>query len=275
VNYQLINILLQVLYIFVCFTLGTTAGSFLGVLVERIPAEKTWTKGRSHCDTCNHTLGFFDLIPVWSYLFLRGKCRYCHAKIPAKDFWSEVGMGLLFVALGEYFGWTMVFAEFAVMSTIAVPVGLIDLKSGLVPDDLVIPGAVFGLLFNAFFHGPYFQGHGWPLGNVLVSLEGIALGFGTIAFLILLSDGGMGWGDATLAGMLGAFVGVQGIAEVLFLAFIMGGFYGAYVLIRKKKERKDTIPFGPFLVIASYIVIFAGNHPVMWYFTNIHQFLKF
>ncbi len=139
----------EIIYLVVWFIVGTFMGSFVGVLTYRIPREEQWVKGHLVCPACGHALGVLDLVPIWSYVFLHGRCRYCHAHIGVRYLWTEVGTGLLLAGLGWRLGWSIDALRFAIMTVLALAVGIIDFETGLVPDAVVLPGAAIGLVFGA------------------------------------------------------------------------------------------------------------------------------
>ena len=251
----------QWLYLLVCFVIGTFMGSFVGLLTWRIPRDQQWVKGRSVCASCGHELGALDLVPIWSYVFLRGRCRYCHAPIGARNLWVEVITGLLLAGIGWRLGWSLTAVKFGVMTVLALAVGVIDFETGLVPDALVLPGAAIGVAFGAF--------SAWS--GVLSALGGAAIGAALFALIILLSRGGMGWGDATLGLMLGAFLGWQLAIVFLTLAFIIGACAGVVLMVFFKKKGKDSMPFGPAMAVGAYITALVGNNLASWYLATFFR----
>lgn len=251
----------QIVYLVVAFIVGTFMGSFVGVLTYRIPRDEQWVKGHSVCPACGHQLGVLDLVPIWSYVFLRGRCRYCHARIGVRYLWTEIVAGLLFVGLAWRLGWSVGALKFAIMTVLALAVGIIDFETGLVPDSVVLPGAVIGVLFGAL--------SGWQ--GVLGSLGGAAIGAGLFALIILLSRGGMGWGDATLGLMLGAFLGWRLAIVFLLLAFVIGALVGIVLMLFLKKKGKDAMPFGPAMAVGAYVAAVAGNDLISWYLTTMFR----
>ena len=251
----------QWLYLLACFVIGTFMGSFVGVLTWRIPRDQQWVEGRSVCASCGHELGALDLVPIWSYVFLRGRCRYCHAPIGARNLWVEVITGLLLAGIGWRLGWSLTAVKFGVMTVLALAVGVIDFETGLVPDALVLPGAVIGVAFGAF--------SGWS--GVLGALGGAAIGAALFALIILLSRGGMGWGDATLGLMLGAFLGWQLAIVFLTLSFIIGACAGVVLMLFFRKKGKDSMPFGPAMAVGAYITALVGNNLASWYLATFFR----
>ncbi len=254
-----LSIVPEMVYLTVCFIAGTFMGSFVGVLTYRIPRDEQWVKGRSICPACSHQLGVFDLVPVWSYVFLHGRCRYCHARIGVRHLWIEVCTGLLFAGLGWGLGWSVDALKFAVMTVLALAVGIIDFETGLVPDAVVLPGAAIGLVFGALA--------GWH--GLLGAAGGAAIGASLFAVIILFSRGGMGWGDATLGLMLGAFLGWRLSVVFLLLAFIIGASAGIVLMVFFKKKGKDSMPFGPAMAVGAYVAALAGNELIAWYLATL------
>jgi leader peptidase (prepilin peptidase)/N-methyltransferase len=251
----------EIIYLVACFAAGTCMGSFAGVLIYRIPRDEPWISGRSVCPACGHQLGVMDLVPVWSYLFLGGKCRYCHARIGARYLWVEVCTGLLFVGLGLRFGASTEALKYAIMTVLALAVGVIDFETGLVSDAVVLPGTAIGLAFGGFT--------GWN--GLLGALAGAVIGAGLFALIILLSRGGMGWGDATLGLMLGSFLGWRLSIVFLMFAFIIGATVGVVLMIVFKKKGKDSMPFGPAMAAGAYIAALAGNNLISWYLATLFR----
>jgi leader peptidase (prepilin peptidase)/N-methyltransferase len=263
-------------FLAICFIVGTFMGSFISVLTWRIPRDEQWVKGHSACPACHHALGVLDLVPVLSYVFLRGRCRYCGARIGVRYPLVELVTGLLFVGVGWTLGATTATLQYAVMTVLLLAVGLIDFETGLVPDALVLPGAVIGLLFALL--------GGWR--SVLSSIEGAAVSAGLFALVVVVSgwyyrrkfkgvaeapEGGMGWGDVTFGGMIGAFLGFRLTLVFLPLAFIIGACAGVGLMLLAKKKGEDAMPFGPSMALGAFVAALAGNTLVQWYLTVLFR----
>ena len=232
------------------FAFGACIGSFLNAVAMRTVAEKKWWGSeRSECDSCNTTLTRWDLIPVFSYLFLLGRCRYCGKKISPRHLYAELISGFGCVLL--YFWWGI--SPALLMSVVALWFflfnSLTDLESGYIYDAWAIALGVVGLLIRI--------GGGWH--SVMDGLLGAALGFGVILLIIIVSRGGMGWGDATL--MLGAAgaLGWTFCAIGMYLGFMVGVAIILPLLLTKKVSRKDAVPLGPFLAAGCMLAILFGG----------------
>ncbi len=238
------------------FLLGTVIGSFLNVLIYRIPRNESILKPPSHCPVCGHRLRWYDMIPVFSYLFLKGKCRYCGAKISPRYPLIEALTGVAFIGVGLRYGWSLQFFEYIVFSSLLITVAFTDIFDGVVPDVVVIPGAIAGLVFSLFRGRAVF----------LSSLFGMLFLFGFFVMVILLTRGGMGEGDATFGAMIGAFLGFKFSVAMLVIAFVIGAIIGILIIIFSHKSGKDTMPFAPYLALASYIMVFYGYKILLLYF---------
>ncbi len=263
---------MDIYYGIVYLLLGLCIGSFLNVVIYRVPKEESIVKGRSACTKCGKQLGFFDLIPVLSFVFLRGKCRYCKEKISARYCIVELITGLVFLGIFIKYGLSAELFFFSFLMSILIAVLFIDIEHMIIPDGLVITGLIGGVVlifYNAFFSFDYFgQFDAWwmPFIGMLV---------GPVALLILAIIGSLlyggaeviGGGDIKIYAPIGIFLG-WGMAGVsLFFSFIIGGFIGALLLLFRRKKRDAHIPFGPFIVIATYVTILYGKDIVLWYFT--------
>ncbi len=243
------------------FILGAVVGSFLNVVIYRVPRNESIIKPPSHCPVCGHTLQWYDMIPIVSYILLKGKCRYCGAKVSIKYPLIEALTGFAFVGVGLRFGWSLQFFEYITFSALLIAIGFIDLFDGVVPDVIVIPGAIVGLVFSAL------QGKA----ALFSSIFGLLFLFGVFALIIVVTRGGMGQGDATFGAMIGSFVGFKFSVVVLVLSFILGAIIGVILMSTSRKSGKDAIPFGPYLAIAAYIVALYGYKILLWY-TRIFAF---
>lgn len=235
------------------FILGTAIGSFLNVLIDRLPREES-INGRSHCEFCKKILSPLDLIPVVSFLFLKGRCRYCGKRLSWQYPGIEILTGVLFVLIFNLkfviynSNFEFLISNLAIVSCLIV-IFFIDLKNQIIPDEMQI--ALFIIVL---------------LSKIMLGLTGTALGYALIAGLIvmlpilllyLITRGrGMGFGDVKLAFNMGFFLGIKGGFVAIYLGFILGAFFGILLLLMKKKKMKSKIAFGPFLVIGMLIVMF-------------------
>ncbi len=249
--------------------LGAVIGSFLNVVIDRLPAGKSIAYPPSSCDACQHRLSWPDLFPVFSYLFLRGRCRYCKAKIPQRVFWVELGTGLLTGYLFYRFGWTPILPVMIVYCSALIAIGMIDLKDGLIFPAIVFPAALVALIVNFFIPKLY------SLHNLLFGLIGAAFGslFLLLAFFLsklILKKEGMGLGDVYMAAMMGLMVGFPNIIVALFGGIILGGLMAIFLVSSKRKSTKDVIPFGDFLAIGTIITLLWGTQIMHWYLHFAH-----
>ena len=235
--------------------LGTAVGSFLNVCIDRLPAGKSLAYPPSHCDTCQHRLSPKDLIPVFSYLWLHGRCRYCQTSIPRRIPWVEIGTGLLFALAFWHYGLTAQFAVTAFYICIFLVLGIIDLEHKLILNKIVYPAAAIALIIDAFLPQP----------GIIDGVIGGAIGFGFLFIPILISRGGMGWGDIKMAALIGLVTGFPLVFVSLLLGIIAGGAVAGILLLLKIKSRKEAIPFGPFLSAAAIATLFFGNTILNWY----------
>ena len=235
--------------------LGAILGSFAKALADRSLTNRSFLT-RSHCELCKRVLKPQDLVPLISYLLLKGKCRYCKEKLSTEYLVVEAVMGVLVAAL-FWINWPnlpqLLYQVFFV--TILVTIFLTDLKEMFIPDRVIIPALVIGVILLALLAPSQF------IPSILTSFL-IGLFFLT---LVLITGGkGMGGGDIKL----GAFIGLLGPPAgflAIMLGFLLGAIFGLTTIILGKKGFKDALPFGPFLVIGSLITLFLGNEILDWY----------
>ena len=240
---------------------GLLIGSFLNVLIYRIPHEESIAFPGSHCPECDHKLRWYDNIPVVSYLVLKGKCRYCGTKISPQYPLIETLNAIVYVVLYIFYGWSIDFVAFALIASILIAVAGIDFKEQIIPDSLVLSILVIEALHKALNY--FINGISPELVN---SLLGLAVAGGIFLLIVLVSKGGMGEGDVTLIGALGFVLGVKGILLTIFFSFILGAIISIFLLASGLKTRKDPIPFGPFIILGFFIVLLWGNGIISWYF---------
>jgi len=237
--------------------LGLCIGSFLNVCIYRIPREESISFPPSHCTNCGYNLKFLDLVPVLSYISLKGRCRKCKDKISFQYPLVEIINGIIYLGLYIKFGYTVDFFKYAVLTSLLLVIGIIDLKTKYVYRSTTITGVIIG---SAFFIFNWINLNEFPIDYLL----GVIIGF-LIIYIIVKVTGGMGEGDIEIAAICGLFLGAKNIALVLFLSFIFGGIIGVLILILKLKGRKDEIAFGPYIVLGALVTIFIGDTIIKWY----------
>lgn len=238
------------------FIFGLCIGSFFNCVIYRLEQKKS-INGRSFCPRCKHKLSWSDLFPVFSFLFLNGKCRYCKKKISIQYPLVELFTGIIFVLI---FSRYPVFsaAYLITISCFLIIIFVYDLKHYIIPDKVLFPAIIIALIYNLI--PPYDIQH--ILYNFLAAV--IASGFFLIIFLV--SKGrGMGFGDVKLAVLMGLLLGLPDVLVALFLAFFFGAIIGVILMIFEKKSLKSEIPFGPFLIAGVFITILCGNQIIQWY----------
>jgi len=235
--------------------IGAVIGSFVNVVIVRLPRNESLVTPPSRCPACGTELHWFDNIPILSFLALRGCCRECGAAISWRYPIVETGTAALF-ALAAWRSTALadlVIAWLFLATLVAVTV--VDLEHQIIPDRITLPAIAVG--FVTSFLGTRML---W-----LDSLLGLLAGGGILFAVIVVSGGGMGGGDMKLGAMMGAFLGYKLALLALFLAVILGGFVAAALLFTGIRRRKDPIPFGPFLAMAAAIAMLWGGTILTWY----------
>jgi leader peptidase (prepilin peptidase)/N-methyltransferase len=259
---------MSVLWLILLFLLGAAIGSFLNVVADRLPAGRSIISPPSHCPECQHKLSAQDMIPIFSYLWLRRRCRYCKAPIPMRLLWVELGTGVLFAFLYWNYGLGWELGIIAFYCCLFIALLVTDLEHNMLPNKIIYPGMVIALILAIL--GSIF---GFELTGVTGSSSrlwiinaaiGGGIGFGLLLIPALIYRGGMGWGDVKLAGLIGLVTGFPLVFVAMFLAIVSGGLTAAILVLVKLKSRKDTIPFGPFLCLATIATLFWGNDLLNW-----------
>ncbi len=235
--------------------LGAVIGSFLNVCIDRLPEEKSIASPPSHCPHCQRTLRPRELIPIFSYLALRGRCRTCEGKIPLRVLWVELGTAILFGMIWQRFGLRVEGILVSLYSTILIVLGVIDLEHQRVLNKISYPAITFALIAIPLLHAeaPW----KWVLGG-LVS-------FGALFLISLVSAQAMGMGDVKMALFIGLILGYPEVIVALFLAFVSGGSIAGILLLLDKIGRKDPIAFGPFLALGGIITLLYGEPILNWW----------
>ncbi len=241
------------IYILV-FAFGAVIGSFLNVLIYRLPRKINFVKGFSYCPKCEHRLYPKDLVPVFSWLFLRGKCRYCGEPISPRYMLVELFSGALSLTLYIFYPLPTAALYFAI-GAILLTLTLIDADTQEIPDSLNIAIFLCGIASI------------WVLGDVTILSRVIGI-FAISVPLLLLAifiSGAFGGGDIKLMAAAGFLLGWQNAIVAAFIGIILGGIYGIILLARRKKGRKEHFAFGPCLAVGIFTSLLWGQYIIDWY----------
>jgi leader peptidase (prepilin peptidase)/N-methyltransferase len=239
--------------------LGLVISSFLNVCIDRLPEKVSIVSPPSHCPYCGRRLAPFDLIPLLSYVLLRGRCRYCGAPIPRRILLVEAVTGLLFVLLWYRYGFSLWLLLATIYTCFFIVIFFIDLEHRLVLNRVIYPAIVMALLAIPFT----------PNHNVVELLGGGAIGFGLLFLIAAIYPAGMGMGDVKLATFIGLVVGFPAVFAALLISFVAGGVAGGGLLLTGLKRRKDPVPFAPFLVTGGMVAMLYGKQIIEWYWRYI------
>jgi len=236
------------------FIFGLVIGSFLNVCIYRLPVGKSIIEPPSACGTCGHRLAFLDMIPVLSYIFLGGKCRYCHTPYSPRYALVELMTGCLFALCGVFYlpGPELILAF--LFTACLIITTFVDIDHQIILNEIVVLLLAGGIFNCAFFSR-----------NRLDNIYGMLLAGGLMLVIYLVSRGGMGEGDVKLSFALGLWLGLSASLVLLLLAFVLGGIVGVALLLTGLKGRKDAIPFGPYLCMAGYISLLFSPYLIFYY----------
>jgi leader peptidase (prepilin peptidase)/N-methyltransferase len=239
--------------------LGAIVGSFLNVVVYRLPRHESLVTPASHCPRCGTPVKPYDNIPVLSWLLLRGHCRACGEPISVRYPLVELATGALCVGAVVAGGGRARVALGIGLILLVVPIALIDLETRLIPNRLTLPGALLALIL-----GTALDPGGQPGRLIAAAAAG-----GFLLVAALAYPGGMGMGDVKLAATMGLFLG-SAVAPALLLAMLAGTLVGVVIIARKGASagRKTAVPFGPFLALGAIVAVFAGHPLVHVYVTR-------
>ncbi len=251
---------MELIFAFSFGMFGLAVGSFLNAAVYRLRIReiKSLFFGRSFCPFCKKILRIRDLIPLASFLLLRGKCRFCSKKISAHYFWVEFFTALAFGGVAAFTGfenlplltWNLFF------TAVLIFLANFDFQFGEIPDEVSLPASSLALAGSFLAFTP----------NFIVSLTGLLAGGGFFAAIVLISNGRwMGGGDIRMGLLLGALLGWQGFVIAVFIASFLGSVVGIIQIIQKKKKLKSSLPFAPFLTIGGVAALVFGGEIWNWY----------
>ena len=242
------------------FILGLVVGSFNNVCIYRIPRNESIIYPASHCPKCHSPIKPIDNIPLLSYILLKGRCRNCGSKISIQYPVVELLTGLIYLIISLIYGLSVQTLIYIILSSALIIIAFIDLNEEIVPDVISLPGIVIGFIISFFV--PYI--------SYLNSALGILAGGGIILIIglagsVIFKKEAMGGGDVKLAAMIGAFLGWRYIIISLFLGFFLGALAGIILIMSKIKSKEDMVPFGPFIVLGSFITLLWGEKIISWY----------
>lgn len=242
------------------FIYGLLIGSFLNVCIYRIPLKKTVVKGRSYCTSCNTLIPWYCNIPLFSYLFLKGRCLRCGEKISLIYPAVELLNAILYLLIWMVYGLTIPALFVAILFSILIIISFIDLKHQIIPDGLVLIILVLGAI-NALYQTlalgvPWYT---WIIGFLAASVPLFILG--------LIYTDGMGGGDIKLMAAAGLFMGWKLILLSLFIGALYGGVVSLFIILSKRGSMKTTVPFGPMLSLGIVTCVLAGETLLSWYFS--------
>ena len=269
-------------FAFIVFMFGACLGSFLNVCIYRIPAELSVVKPRSRCPKCLTNLAWYDNVPIFGWIFLKGKCRYCKTSIAARYPSVELLTALLFVGIWIQYpllqesGLDFRFAAYWLLAFGLVLGSFVDVDEMWIPDRCTIGGMIVGPLVSLLI--PALHGSDGPVSGLIQSLIGLAFGFGllwSISILgrLILKKDAMGFGDVKLMGAIGAFFGWQAILFTVMVSSLAGSVIGISCIIAGKKEMQSQLK-RPSILPQKLIRICVGNLGNLLFFTLL-QLLRF
>lgn len=240
--------------------LGLVIGSFLNVLIYRLPRDESPWRGRSHCTRCGRTVRWYENVPVVSWLLLRRRCAGCRTPISWRYPAVEIATAALAVVCARHFGFGGPAAAYFLFLSTLLAIAWIDWQHMIIPDELSLGLLVLGLVLSATILPQGF----WR------ALLGVAAGAGFIwavaaAYKATRGVEGMGFGDVKLAGMIGAFLGPFQVLLTIFVAAVLGSLYGVLVVARRGGGRRSMVAFGTFLAAGAALCLFFGEELRHWY----------
>jgi len=237
------------------FIVGSAIGSFLNVVIYRLPLGMSLAKPGSHCFACKTPIKPYHNIPILGYFILRGKCASCGAKFSPRYMMVELITAIIFAACYLKFGTRPESFVYMAFCSALIAVAFIDLDHMIIPDKISLPGIVVGLICAYFF---------LPI-TMQDSLLGLLVAGGSLFLLAVIVPGGMGGGDIKLMAMVGAFLGLKGGLVTIFIGSLIGSVIGGIMMIATGKGRKTKIPFGPYLVMGALLVLFYERELIELY----------
>lgn len=267
---------MEILFFLFVFLFGLIVGSFLNCVIYRFETGQGFLRGRSFCPHCKHKLSWQDLIPILSFLLLKGRCRCCQKRISWQYPLVEIATGLLFLLIfnhalaGQVSNFQNLFtlAYYLIIVSFLIIIFVYDLKHYIIPDKVIFPAIGMVLVYN-FISDLYFNHLTIKPFNHSLLFSGILAAFIAAIFffsIFLISKGHwLGFGDVKLAFFMGLFLGFPNILAGLFLSFFIGAIISVALVLLKKKTLKSEVPFGPFLVAGTFLALFWGKNLISFY----------
>lgn len=251
---------MDIFYILVFAIVGLAVGSFLNVVADRLPNGESIVYPPSHCPACKHALAAKDLFPVFSYLLLRGRCRYCGKPIPKRLALIEAVTGAVFAYIYIMYGFSLPALAYAFYFCLFLVLLVIDLEHQIIPNKIIYPAIVVALIISALS----------PDVGIISALIGGGTGLVlfviiAVASLLILKQEGMGWGDVKMVFLIGLITGFPRVLVAIYLAVISGGLVAIFLLVTHRKKKREGIPFAVFLSPASVLTILWGTYIVNLY----------
>ncbi|MBE8221432.1 MAG: prepilin peptidase [Bdellovibrionales bacterium] len=249
------------IYAVYIFLLGLIWGSFANVVIYRLPLKKSVVKPPSSCPKCKKNIAWHDNIPVLSWIFLKGMCRHCKNKISVRYPIVELLMAIMFTSIYIKFGFQWYLLELIILTFGLISISFIDLDHMIIPDVLSLGGIVVGL-FGGLLN---------PDRSIIDAFLGILFGGGffwltAYLYFILKKQEGLGGGDIKLLAWIGAVLGWKAIPFIILVSSFVGLLFGGLILLISKKKLNQAIPFGPYIVVATFLYLFFGATLTSWYF---------
>lgn len=246
-----------------CAALGLLVGSFLNVVIWRVPRKESVVTPGSHCPECDTPISPRDNVPLLSWLVLRGRCRHCQTRISVRYPLTELACAVLFGALGARFHDSWALPAFLVFGAGLLAISFIDLEHYIIPNRIVYPLGFASVPLLAL--GAGLDGEWWPLARALI---GAVCAFSALFVIHVASPRGMGFGDVRLSFLIGLYLGYLGALEVsfgLFLGFVYGAVIGVVLMATGLRTRRQHVPFGPFLAAGAITIVLVGGPILDWY----------
>ena len=244
--------------IIIIFILGLLLGSFLNVCIYRIPRHQEIVYTPSHCMACGQSIKWYDLLPVVSYLFLRGRCRSCKEPVSIQYPLVELANGLAYVWIYFALGLTPRGIMTGILFSTCLIISLIDIQWMIIPNGVLFFLFIVGILYQLFFEKAMMES---SIGFFAVSVP--------LLIIHIITGGQMGMGDVKLMAVVGWILGWQKIVLALFIGSVLGSIIGITFMVVKIIHRKQRIPFGPFLSGGILISALYGNQMIQWYLAMI------